>query len=51
MAGVCSEPQRKTTRPEQHNVELACELEAAQSDLDAAREANWDLTRALNQRG
>lgn len=43
--------QRKITRLEQHNVELACELEAARSDLDAAREANRDLTRALNQRG
>lgn len=58
MAGVgagspadIDELQRKITRLEQHNVELTCALEEARSDLDAAREANPDLTRALNQRG
>lgn len=45
------ELQRKITRLEQHNVELTSALEEARSDLDAAREANRDLTRALNQRG
>lgn len=45
------ELQRKITRLEQHNVELTSMLEDARSDLDAAREANRDLTRALNQRG
>ncbi|MET8704669.1 hypothetical protein ABZW10_38305 [Kitasatospora sp. NPDC004723] len=41
------ELQRKLTRLEQHNVELTSALEDARSDLDAAREANRDLTRAL----
>ncbi|MEU2711946.1 hypothetical protein [Streptomyces sp. NPDC007205] len=45
------ELQRKVTRLEQQNVELTAALEEARSDLDAAREANRDLTRALNQRG
>ncbi|MFJ3840646.1 DUF6262 family protein [Streptomyces sp. NPDC054904] len=45
------ELQRKITRLEQRNVELASALEEARSDLDAARAANRDLTRALNQRG
>ncbi|MCC9708191.1 DUF6262 family protein [Streptomyces sp. MNU76] len=45
------ELQRKITRLEQHNVELTSALEEARSDLGAAREANRDLTRALNQRG
>ncbi|MFM9584219.1 DUF6262 family protein [Streptomyces caniscabiei] len=45
------ELQRKITRLEQHNVELTSALAEARSDLDAAREANRDLTRALNQRG
>ncbi|MBB6414650.1 DUF6262 family protein [Streptomyces sp. AK010] len=44
------ELQRKITRLEQHNVELTSALEETRSDLDAAREANRDLTRALNQR-
>ena len=43
--------QRKITRLEQQNVELTAALEEARSDLDAARAANRDLTRALNQRG
>ncbi|MFI5659051.1 DUF6262 family protein [Streptomyces sp. NPDC051684] len=45
------ELQRKQTRLEQQNVQLTSALEEARSDLDAAREANRDLTRALNQRG
>ncbi|UQA92011.1 hypothetical protein [Streptomyces halobius] len=45
------ELQRKITRLEQQNVELISALEEARSDLDAARSANRDLTRALNQRG
>ncbi|MFD3940920.1 hypothetical protein ACFWSF_39505, partial [Streptomyces sp. NPDC058611] len=44
------ELQRKITSLEQHNAELASALEEARSDLDAAREANRDLPRAL-QRG
>ncbi|MFD0208966.1 hypothetical protein ACFVH9_07500 [Streptomyces hirsutus] len=43
------ELQRKITRLEQQNVELVAALEEAQSDLEAARAANRDLTRALNQ--
>jgi integrase len=34
---------------EQRNVDLAHALEERQADLDAARAANRDLTRALNQ--
>ncbi|MET7584643.1 DUF6262 family protein [Streptomyces microflavus] len=45
------ELQRKITRLEQQTVELTAALEEARSDLDAARAANRDLTRALNQRG
>ncbi|MEV6077673.1 hypothetical protein AB0L80_21555 [Streptomyces sp. NPDC052069] len=45
------ELQRRITRLEQHNVELTSAVEEARSDLDAARKANRDLTRALNQRG
>jgi chromosome segregation ATPase len=45
------ELQRKVTRLEQRNVELTVDLEECQSDLRAAREANRELTRALNQRG
>nr|WTB35322.1 hypothetical protein OG781_42940 [Streptomyces sp. NBC_00830] len=44
------ELQRKITRLEQQNVDLTSALEEAQADLEAAREANRDLTRALNQR-
>jgi hypothetical protein len=44
------ELQRQITRLEQHNVELTAALEEARADLDAARAANRDLTRALNQR-
>jgi chromosome segregation ATPase len=45
------ELQRKVTRLEQRNVELTADLEECQADLRAAREANRELTRALNQRG
>ncbi len=45
------ELQRKITRLEQRNVELTADLEECQADLLAAREANRELTRALNQRG
>ncbi|MGY0062950.1 DUF6262 family protein [Streptomyces sp. LZ34] len=44
------ELQRKITTLEQQNVELASGLDEARSDLHAARAANRDLTRALNQR-
>ncbi|MFI1586131.1 DUF6262 family protein [Embleya sp. NPDC020630] len=44
------ELQRKITRLEQQNVDLTASLEEARSDLEAARAANRDLTRALNQR-
>ncbi|MFF7290207.1 DUF6262 family protein [Streptomyces griseorubiginosus] len=36
---------------EQRNIELAQALEERQAELDAARAANRDLTRLLNQRG
>ncbi|MER8118985.1 DUF6262 family protein [Streptomyces sp. NPDC094031] len=45
------ELQRTITRLEQHNVELTEALEESQADLTAAREANRELTRTLNQRG
>ncbi|MFE3902829.1 hypothetical protein ACFXPY_21580 [Streptomyces sp. NPDC059153] len=45
------ELQRTVTGLEQQNVELAEALQEPQADLKAAREANRDLTRALNQRG
>ena len=41
----------RITRREQTNVELTRALEERQGELDAARAANRDLTRALNQRG
>ncbi|KOV35775.1 hypothetical protein ADK60_08695 [Streptomyces sp. XY431] len=43
------ELQRTITRLEQRTVELTGQLEEARADLDAARSANRDLTRALNQ--
>lgn len=43
--------QAQITRLEQRNVELTAQAEETRSDLDAARAANRDLTRALNQRG
>jgi chaperonin cofactor prefoldin len=45
------ELQRQVTRLEQQNVDLAGRLEECQADLEAARSANRELTRALNQRG
>jgi hypothetical protein len=45
------ELQRKIIRLEQQNVELTNALDESRSDLEAARAANRDLTRALNQRG
>ncbi|MGK5693273.1 hypothetical protein ACSNOJ_10280 [Streptomyces sp. URMC 128] len=45
-----SDLQTTVTRLEQHIVELTRRLEEQQGDLDAARSANRDLTRALNQR-
>ncbi|MFD3549327.1 DUF6262 family protein [Streptomyces sp. NPDC058655] len=45
------ELQRTITRLEQRNVELTEALEESQADLMAAREANRELTRTLNQRG
>jgi len=45
------ELQRTITRLEQRNVELTEALEESQADLAAAREANRELTRTLNQRG
>ena len=45
------ELQRKITRLEQQNIERTATLEETRSDLDAARAANRELTRALNQRG
>ncbi|MFD8897524.1 DUF6262 family protein [Streptomyces ardesiacus] len=44
------ELQRKIARLEQENIGLIAQVEEMRSDLDAAREANRDLTRALNQR-
>ncbi|MEV4450593.1 MULTISPECIES: hypothetical protein [Streptomyces] len=46
-----AELQTRITCLEQHTAELACALEERQAELDAARAANRDLTRALNQRG
>ncbi|MFI1647290.1 hypothetical protein ACH4XT_10140 [Streptomyces avidinii] len=43
--------QTTITRLEQTNTELKRMLEDCQGELDAARAANRDLTRALNQRG
>ncbi|OLO25871.1 hypothetical protein PZ61_0236240 [Streptomyces sp. MNU77] len=45
------ELQGAVTRLEQRNVELTEALEESQADLRAAREANRELTRSLNQRG
>lgn len=41
----------RLTQVEQRNVELTRALEEREAELDAARTANRDLTRALNQRG
>jgi hypothetical protein len=45
------ELQLTTTRLEQRNVELSRTLEDLEAELEAARAANRELTRALNQRG
>jgi hypothetical protein len=42
--------QRTITRLEQQTVELKASLEEREAELEAAREANRQLTRALNQR-
>ena len=44
------ELQRKITRLEQQAVDLASALEEREAELEAARAANRELTRALNQR-
>ncbi|MFE1873144.1 hypothetical protein ACFW9N_19925 [Streptomyces sp. NPDC059496] len=46
-----AELQSTITRLEQTNTELKRTLEECQGELDAARAAHRDLTRALNQRG
>ncbi|MGW2426674.1 DUF6262 family protein [Streptomyces sp. NPDC001709] len=43
------ELQHTVTRLEQRNVELASKLEEREAELEAARSANRELTRALNQ--
>ncbi|WP_234351350.1 hypothetical protein [Streptomyces sp. XY413] len=43
--------QATITRLEQQAVELRRSLEDREAELEAARAANRDLTRALNQRG
>lgn len=43
------EVQRRITHLEQANVELTGQLEDRQAELDAARAANRELTRAFNQ--
>ncbi|MFF3989882.1 hypothetical protein [Streptomyces sp. NPDC001601] len=45
------ELQQTIIQLEQRNIELAQALEQRQAELDAARAANRDLTRVLNQRG
>ncbi|MEU9131834.1 DUF6262 family protein [Kitasatospora sp. NPDC048540] len=42
--------QQQITRLEQQNIQLTAALEETRADLDAARAANRDLTRTLNQR-
>lgn len=44
------ELQRKITRLEQARIDLAAQLDERTGELGAAREANRELTRALNQR-
>ncbi|MFE2522478.1 hypothetical protein [Streptomyces mirabilis] len=58
MAGVgprCprrqEELQRQVSRLEQANTELLARLEERDAELGAARAANRELTRALNQKG
>ncbi|MEU2183736.1 hypothetical protein [Streptomyces thermolilacinus] len=42
--------ERAITGLEQHNVDLAASLEEREAELAAAREANRQLIRTLNQR-
>ncbi|MEU3616387.1 DUF6262 family protein [Streptomyces sp. NPDC006872] len=44
------ELQRQVTRLEQMNTDLTAQLEERDAELEAARAANRELTRALNQR-
>ncbi|MCX4460034.1 hypothetical protein OOK58_50475 [Streptomyces sp. NBC_01728] len=48
--GPCRTRSRTITRLEQQNVDLTASLEEREAELEAAREANRQLTRALNQR-
>lgn len=43
--------QRQVSRLEQANTELLARLEERDAELEAARAANRELTRALNQKG
>jgi hypothetical protein len=45
------ELQRQVSRLEQANTELSARLEERDAELEAARAANRELTRALNQTG
>ncbi|MEU9083334.1 DUF6262 family protein [Streptomyces sp. NPDC048357] len=45
------ELQRQVSRLEQANIELSARLEERDAELEAARAANRELTRALNQKG
>lgn len=45
------ELQRQVTRLEQANTDLSARLEEKDAELEAARAANRELTRALNQKG
>ncbi|MET8028571.1 hypothetical protein [Streptomyces avermitilis] len=44
-------PQRQVSRLEQANTDLSAALEEGDAELEAARAANRELTRALNQKG
>ncbi len=45
------ELRRQVSRLEQANIELSARLEEREAELEAARAANRELTRALNQKG
>ncbi|MFJ8509797.1 hypothetical protein [Streptomyces avermitilis] len=45
------EPQRQVFRLERANTDLSARLEEGEAELGAARAANRELTRALNQKG
>ena len=47
--GPCGTRSRTITRLEQQNVDLTASLEESEAELEAAREANRQLTRPLNQ--